>query len=281
MAQPAVSVIIPTVCAALNKDVLVALDDQTCPPQEVIVIYDRDRRGPSWARNRGIEKATGDLVVFLDDDCLPPPHWIENFLRIATEYQADGIGGTYEETDPFLADRRLRQKLPDQEQLDTSGLVGAGGNLLYTRQWLEACRARDGHCFDESFRVSQDWELAWRSRRHGAKLVYTPVTVKHLKRLSPFAYWRLQFFRGVGIHHLYRVIRSSPSELTPHKSLIWDSGEAKASPRWLTALWRKGVGPFDVGSFSKLLYFWMFWVGEKFQSLGFLWGMIKHGNRPY
>jgi histidinol-phosphate phosphatase family protein len=41
----------------------------------VIVVDDRERRGPAAARNRGWRQASAEWVVFLDDDVLPPPDW--------------------------------------------------------------------------------------------------------------------------------------------------------------------------------------------------------------
>ena len=35
---------------------------------EVIVIEDESGRGPSWARNRGLDRATGEVVFFVDAD---------------------------------------------------------------------------------------------------------------------------------------------------------------------------------------------------------------------
>lgn len=38
-------------------------------------------QGPSAARNRGIQCAAGEIVVFVDDDMIAPPDWISRFVR--------------------------------------------------------------------------------------------------------------------------------------------------------------------------------------------------------
>jgi glycosyltransferase involved in cell wall biosynthesis len=40
-----------------------------------------ERRGPAAARNRGWRKATGDVVAFTDDDCVPSFDWLEEGLK--------------------------------------------------------------------------------------------------------------------------------------------------------------------------------------------------------
>ena len=44
---------------------------------QIIQIEDKDGRGPSWARNRGLDQAEGEYIFFVDDDDLVK----ENFLR--------------------------------------------------------------------------------------------------------------------------------------------------------------------------------------------------------
>src|SRR3954471_23339979 len=89
-----VTVVVPTIGRARLADVIVAVlaDDATT---EVVVVADRDRsaveaivatvarggapvvvvdgpgRGPAAAREAGVDRASGDVVVLLDDDVVP------------------------------------------------------------------------------------------------------------------------------------------------------------------------------------------------------------------
>lgn len=273
-----VSIVIPTI---KNEDDLnrikVALLQQIRPADEVIVVNDDKRRGAAWARNKGIAQSKGDLIAFLDDDCLPPKNWLESLINAIDNYQADGAGGTYEETDSLLIDRRKRQNFPDVEMEDTLGLVGAGGNLMFTRAWLNGCIESDGYVFNEAFRIAEDWELIVRSRQRRIKLIYIPIRVKHLKKMKTFAYLRQQFGRGKGIAMLYQLQKTSSNSLTSQKSLLWGqgSGQQNKGVNWLAVLWKKGLGPFDISSFDRINDFIVFWLGEKFQGLGFLWHLIN------
>ena len=88
-----VSVVIPT----LGRDTLAlceaALAKQTRPPDEVVVVIDRDRRGVAWGRNEGIARATGDLIAFADDDGIPPPDWLERLIAAIDRHDAAVAGG--------------------------------------------------------------------------------------------------------------------------------------------------------------------------------------------
>lgn len=96
--RPKVSVVICTRDRAHHlKECLASLPNQSFPPDEVIVVdnasvdiatwevtqaagvtYVReDRPGLDIARNTGARKASGDLVVYTDDDTILHPQWLE------------------------------------------------------------------------------------------------------------------------------------------------------------------------------------------------------------
>jgi glycosyltransferase involved in cell wall biosynthesis len=278
-----VSVVIPTINRASLGECTEALKGQTRPPDELLVIRDPARRGPAWARNEGIRRAAGDLIAFTDDDCVPPLDWLERLVDAVDAFDAAGAGGSYDETDPLLQDIRRRRRYPDRLQIDPGGLVGQGGNVLYRRAWLERCAERYGHVFDESYRMGQDTELAWRLRRLGATLVFVPVNVRHLRRLTLTTYCRYEFGRGIAIAQLYRAHRTLGRGPTANKSLLWNESDAAHETsdallyaRWLAALSRKTFGPFDWASFASARNFWLYWVGKKFEGAGFLHEMARY-----
>jgi glycosyltransferase involved in cell wall biosynthesis len=271
-----VSVIIPTLERATLPLALAALDRQTRKPDEVITVVDRDRRGISWARNEGIRRSRGDLIAITDDDGIPPSDWLERLIAAIDGYDAAAAGGSYQETDPLLDEIRRLRPLPDVVTLDNVGYAGNGGTILFRRVWLDRCLAADGHVFDESILSGQDWELMWRLRRHGGTVVYVPVLTTHLRRVTSLgSHLRHQFHRGIGIGMLYRIQRRAGPGHAIQRSLIWGGVEGRAGARWPLAIWRKLIGPFNYRHFSRARFFWIHWLAEKAQAVGFSWGMLR------
>jgi glycosyltransferase involved in cell wall biosynthesis len=271
-----VSVIIPTLGRATLAETLSALEQQTRPADDVQVVCDTGRRGVAWARNEGFAASRGDLVAFLDDDLVPPPDWIARLVAAIDRHDADGAGGTYDETDPLLREIRARKGAPPQaEAIDADARVGVGGNVMFRRAALERAAIDARQIYNESFgaEAGEDWELVARLRLAGARLVYVPVASTHLRRAGFRTFLRFQFKRGIGIALLRAVFRGLGPASFSQRSLLWGAPGKDHRPRWIAALWRKLLGPFDRKSFGSARRFWTFWLGEKAQSLGFLWAI--------
>jgi GT2 family glycosyltransferase len=171
----------PAQLAALRR----ALEAQIEPPGgfEVVVVEDLERRGPSAARNEGVARAGGELIVFTDDDCEPEPGWLVAFVARWDRRGEVGVGGTV-----VNALRRNRFAVASQLVHDTAhawanrGLTPrffASNNLALPRAAL-----LDVGGFHERLRFAEDRELCDRWLAAGLALEHEPnAVVRHAHRM--------------------------------------------------------------------------------------------------
>lgn len=137
------------------------------PPFALRVVRVDENRGRAAARNRGLERATGDLVVFLDDDMELVPGFLRAHVELhASRERVAGIGNVVNHPEITQA--------PIDRYMSTRGAqkIGARGPLPWkyfstnnASVWRADLAAIDG--FDERFvhYGFEDLELAWRLER--------------------------------------------------------------------------------------------------------------------
>lgn len=206
MAEKNISVVIPVYNAAntlksclenlfknnyKNYEVIVVNDDSTDNSLDIAKTYHcnivtfPERRGPAFARDRGVLKASGEIVAFLDADCIVPDDWLAEINNRLKEDML-GIGGRY---------------LFPKEIGDISLLFMAYWdlkNILYERPF-PLVSFSGGNCafWKAAFtRERKKYELLYSSRRVGGddtimchelrkfgKLIYDPgLAVTHNKK---------------------------------------------------------------------------------------------------
>jgi glycosyltransferase involved in cell wall biosynthesis len=136
-------------------------------------LIEQDHGGPAEGRNRGVEHARGDVIVFIDSDLVVTERfliehatalerfWRERGSRLCFTYGA--VINTANFEDPTSEPHKLS---------DHSWAYFATGNVAIDREVLE----RAG-LFDTSFRLYgwEDLELGERLRRLGVELVRCPA----------------------------------------------------------------------------------------------------------
>jgi len=150
------------------------------------------RQGLSFARNRGITEARGDVVSFLDDDVIVDSRWLANLQKCLDETHADVVGGrvelNFQASPPTWLGPLFRMYLAELDLaptrmigLDHSGYSGC--NVTFRKETLQYVGGFDGRlgrtgtqlgCFEETV-------VIYRIKSIGGTLVYEPtVRVEHL-----------------------------------------------------------------------------------------------------
>lgn len=144
------------------------------PSRSRIIYLNQQNRGPSGARNLGIQHARGEFLAFLDSDDAWLPHYLEEQLRFLRSdpaldmvycdatLEGDTLaeGRTFMQLCPSTGPVTFESLLVEQTQVITSGTVVRRTSVLAAG------------LFDEEIRCSEDHELWLRLLHAGSKITY-------------------------------------------------------------------------------------------------------------
>jgi hypothetical protein len=151
-----------------NSFELVVIDDgSTDETPEVLAAIDDPRvrvvrtegLGESFARNLGLDAATGDILTFLDDDNLMDPGWLHAVAWAFDRWPETNVlyGARIIEDAPAMKSTpsgalpNLDWEVYDRRRLEQGNYIDM--NTIAVRPGLEGCR------FDTSLHSSIDWQL--------------------------------------------------------------------------------------------------------------------------
>jgi GT2 family glycosyltransferase len=147
--------------------------------------------GLNVARNTGVERSGGELVVFVDDDIEASPDWLKALLRAAHEHpDVDVLAGRIRARLEGRPPRTCGREGPpittlDLGEHDTEARYAWGANMAIRRDALNRVGAFDAtleHGGDE-----QEWQDRLRAREPGARVLYVARAAVDHRRAGPDA----------------------------------------------------------------------------------------------
>lgn len=132
---------------------------------------------PGHMRNIGAKAARGDLICFIDDDCVPPPDWLERMIRDLVSDAAIGLVGCRIQGDPPTFWNRCADfsLFPDCQSRSRECFGLSSGAIAARRAAINEAGG-----FDNDLMASEDWDLSVSVKAMGWKLLFNPdVVVLH------------------------------------------------------------------------------------------------------
>jgi len=154
-----------------------------------IILTKEHKKGPSAARNKGINLAHGDIVAFTDSDCIAHSNWLKNIVKEYKNENIAAVAGNIKGFNPegsiqkFLSLFTLRGYAEKGEFKEFNMISGGFPTANFSAK-LTVLRELRG--FDEKMKIyTEDFDLCARLYSSGYFIVYTPdALIYHIHRKS-------------------------------------------------------------------------------------------------
>jgi GT2 family glycosyltransferase len=235
----------PQIAGRLGREIIVVNDGSDSRGYDAVmhrhrglvtyIVADRNR-GPSAARNLGVREATGDFLVFVDDDCAAPLDWLDHLTRIlAASPMLDAVGGT---TRPLASSRpRWFERLlvaghcyPNPVFYEGKLIVMVSACLAVRRTLFDTV----GGFVEKVMPLAEDRNLTTRLRVAGANCRIEPDWfVYHDMSSTPGQHFRRYFNYGRGVNNAI-AMEEVPLDRTywPPKTRSLSYWLRRARARW-------------------------------------------------
>jgi len=162
-----------------------------------IRVFKQGNQGPAAARNLGVEKARGKIVLFTDADCEPLEDWIEQMVQPLEDPSISGVKGSYLSRQKKIVPRFVQleyeskyEKMKRDCHIDFIDTYAAG---FLKKDFLAAGK------YDTRFPTAsvEDQELSFRMWEKGCRMVFNPeARVYHTHADGLWNYMKKKFRIG-------------------------------------------------------------------------------------
>ena len=169
------------------------------------------QQGLSYARNVGVEAATGDVVAFVDDDAVVEKDWLQRVIDNMADQSFACVGGmvipAWSEPPPEWITFELFPSIGgsihgDERRVMTGNLYPMGGNMAVRKRWYRALGGFNINMgrVGKGLATAAEVEFADRLRRAGGITLYDPQMIIHHhvppSRMTKEYFLRVRYWEG-------------------------------------------------------------------------------------
>jgi len=145
--------------------------------------------------NLGLKSASGDLIAFIDADCIPHKKWLIELARPIRKEGEDYVTGLVKPLEENSIHEGVWKKIDKKIYRDETG----SANSLFRKKII-----KEVGYFDESFEAGSDVDFSWRVINKGYKIRYNPKAIifdhwgnlrQEIKRAGKYSEARVKLYR--------------------------------------------------------------------------------------